>query len=195
MVMAGSSLARPGFVKPPPAQTSELDKALKLIAEIAAAQAKIDEKFERIRFPFLLTNPNRKSVREKATGLVRIHQCVFSKIVGKLSRCSCEFITEGDAAMLTKQGQAGWITDAREQIDEHTWVDSLVEEVVGTSPKANAQGMQLFVSAEEWESLVKMREYDRAEKSRTAHDGKWAKQRQETFEKDCGTCQEIPALA
>ena len=178
-VMAGSVLVRTGYVQPPAPQTSELDKALKFIAEIAAAQAKIDEKFERIRFPFLLTNPNRKSVREKVAGYIRLHQCAFSKIVGKLSKCGCEYVSPEDAAMLKKHGQAGDIADGRERRpDQNESIDALVETVFGTILPGTS-GMQLHISAEEWEALVQMREFDRVEKARTAYDRKWARQRQQ----------------
>jgi hypothetical protein len=136
----------------------------------------LDAKTRKIRERFLLTNPERET-RKKEKGLIRLHQCALSRVVGKLSKCDCEYITESDANFLERNGAAGWIGDGRDAQDS---VSALVEML---APINGVSGMQLFVSAEEWESLCAQRDFNRREKNRRAMDKKNAKKRQETFER------------
>lgn len=161
VTLVGSSLPRnpaPPLPQLPPGMTPELFRLMKIMEEAAVAQAKTDEKFAKLRSRFLLTNTERESGREKAAGLIRLHQCGLSPSVGKLRRCNCEYITKSDAALLERNGQASWFEDSNSH-------------------------MQLHVSAIEWDQVWSHREFEHAEKLRASLDKKHARQRQETFER------------
>ena len=157
-------------IQAPQTQDPTLAAMMKLTSEAHAAQAKTDAKHAKTRLRFLLTNPERRSTREKENGMVRLHQCAQDMVlrteeglekvrIGKLSRCDCEYVTRKDADSLDRSGQGRWIDgDGRSH-------------------------MQLLLTESEWDSLWCHREYERQQRLRARLDKKHEAQRQETFER------------